>query len=334
MILILASLLIAVILVLFLYFRFFRKTPMAPPVSTSSATTAGTWAEQEVPPLPDIALEINAEQELATFHGTPLIFTVRLANQRATNVEVENRARQNSMSLIDDNLVQGKISADKAKVMLAHLRQTREVKTVRLGSPDLGWDQFVHFEYRREGGSFQRADWTLKPAVAPESHSITLDAQSRVESSYAMTAETAAGLPVEKLEIIAVLEVPSGGILPQENWRGRVVSGPVTLDVRLLPVNLSPEDRGALNLQTADYFAILKDWPGTLASAEKAIAANPKLIRAYMRIGDAKEAQGDLKGARDAYSTAKRLFNEQHPNSYEYPLFLIHKIADLDARLK
>jgi hypothetical protein len=334
LILILAFLLIAVILSLFLYFRFSRETANAPLTTSSSGTKAGGWEEQEIPSLPDIALEINTEQELTTFHGTPLVFTVRLANQRAANAEAENRSRENSIAVIEDNVVKGKIRADKAKIMLSHFRRTRQVKPVRLGTPDQGWDQFVHFEYRREGENFQRADWVLKSAVAPESKSIALDANNRVDSSYAMTPETAASLPVERLEIVAVLEVPPGGTLPLEHWRGRAVSDPVKLIIRLLPVNLSPEDRGTQNLQTADYFAILKDWPGTLASAQKAIAANPKMIRAYMRLGDAKEAQGDLKGARDAFDTAKRLFNEQYPDSYEYPLFLIQKIADLDARLK
>ena len=54
----------------------------------------------------------------------------------------------------------------------------------------------------------------------------------------------------------------------------------------------------------------------------------------HIRIGDVKEAQGDLRGARQAYGKAKRLFDEQYPKSYEDPLFLIQKIADLDARLR
>ena len=64
-----------------------------------------------------------------------------------------------------------------------------------------------------------------------------------------------------------------------------------------------------------------------------ALAANPKLIRAEMIVGEAKEAQGDLSGARDAFAGAKRLFDEQYPKSYEAPQYLIYKIATLDEQL-
>ncbi len=63
------------------------------------------------------------------------------------------------------------------------------------------------------------------------------------------------------------------------------------------------------------------------------MAANPQLIRAHIALGKAKEALGDLSGARDAFLTARRLFDEQHPDSYEAPQYLVLRIARLDARL-
>jgi len=57
------------------------------------------------------------------------------------------------------------------------------------------------------------------------------------------------------------------------------------------------------------------------------------LIRGQMIVGEAKEAQGDLSGARDTFGAALRLFDEQYPKSYEAPQYLDYKIATLDERL-
>jgi len=331
---IIASLLILAVVAFFLYFRAFRNEASVSEPTQPAQSSPGALESEEVPPLPNIALEIDTEQELSTFRGIPLIFTVRVANQRAANADVENRARRDSIVLIQDKAAKGEIGADKAKLMLALARRTRPVRAVKLGSPNQGWEQFVHFEYRKEGGSFQRADWVLKPVPAPGRRSVTLDAQARAEVDYALPPEAAGRLSAGSVEVIAVLEVPEGGSLPQDNWRGRVASEPVRMKILPAPVNPSAEEKGTINLQMADFYAVLKDWPNVLASAEEAIAANPKLIRAHMRAADAKEVQGDLKGARDAYGEAKRLFDEQYPNSYEHPLFLIQKISSLDSRLR
>jgi hypothetical protein len=58
--------------------------------------------------------------------------------------------------------------------------------------------------------------------------------------------------------------------------------------------------------------------------------ADPSLIRGGMIVGEAKEAQGDLSGARDAFAAALRLFNEQYPKSYERPRYLIRKLGTLN----
>lgn len=86
-------------------------------------------------------------------------------------------------------------------------------------------------------------------------------------------------------------------------------------------------------LTRAEFFATIADWPNALQAAQQALAANPALIRAHIVAGQAYEAQGNLQAARSAFLTAKQLFDQQHPNSYEAPKYLIVKIAELDARL-
>jgi len=88
-----------------------------------------------------------------------------------------------------------------------------------------------------------------------------------------------------------------------------------------------------MNLQGAEFYSTTKDWANALASAQAALAADPSLIRGQMIVGEAKEAQGDLSAARDAFSQALRLFGQQHPNSYEEPQYLVDKLATLDEQL-
>jgi TolA-binding protein len=52
-----------------------------------------------------------------------------------------------------------------------------------------------------------------------------------------------------------------------------------------------------------------------------------------MIVGEAKKAQGDLSGARDAFGAALRPFDEQYPKSYESPEYLVYKFGMLQERL-
>jgi hypothetical protein len=57
------------------------------------------------------------------------------------------------------------------------------------------------------------------------------------------------------------------------------------------------------------------------------------LIRGQVIVGEAKEAQGDLSEAGDAFGAALRLFDEQYPKSYESPEYLVYKLGMLQERL-
>src|SRR5438128_11251747 len=49
---------------------------------------------EDVQLLPDVSLQVNGEHELIVHQGTPLIFSVWLANQRAMNADLQNTALQ------------------------------------------------------------------------------------------------------------------------------------------------------------------------------------------------------------------------------------------------
>jgi len=290
--------------------------------------------EQDVPPLPNVSLEVDTEEELAVFQGTPLIFTARVANQRAANAAFTNRAHETYVALIQEKLAKGEISAAAAQPMLELARQKREIKVVRLGSNEQGWENFLRFEIAIAGSPPTRLTWPLTPVTAPEAKSLALDASSKAQVEYALAPQAAAQIAAGDFEITAVLEVPAATALPQELWRGRVASNPVRLKILPVPAQSSAADQANLNLQRAEFFSTTKDWSNALASALAALAADPNLIRAQMIVGESKEAQGDLSGARDAFATAEQLFYEQYPKSYERPQYLIYKLATLDERLE
>lgn len=301
--------------------------PMQAPVSLASLD------KQDLPPLPNLWLHINSAEELEVFQGAPLIFTVRVANQRAANAAFTNQAHEAYLSLIQEKLGKGEISAADAQPMLELAREKREVKVVRLGTNEQGWEKFVHFEIAGVGSPPTPLTWPLTPLTAPEAKSLTLDASSRAKVDYALAPQAAAQVPAGDFEITGVLEVPAGTALPQDLWRGRVASTPVRLKILPVPAQPSPAEQASMSVQRAEFFSTTQDWSNALANAKAALAARPDLIRAEMIVGKVQEAQGDLSGARDTFLSAYRLFYQQHPNSSEPPEYLVYKIATLDERL-
>ena len=212
-------------------------------------------------------------------------------------------------------------------------RQKPDVKAVRLGTTDQGWETFLHFEAGGVGRKPERLKWPIQMVTPPQSKSLVLNATSSAHLDYALSPEAAGQVSAGDYSVIAVLEVPAAVTLPQDLWRGQVASRPVRLRVLQAPAQPSPAIQATVHMQRAEYFSTTGDWSNALASAQAALKADPKLIRAQMIVGEAKEAQDDLAAARNAFVIAKRLFDEQYPKSYETPRYLIYKIATLDERL-
>jgi len=78
----------------------------------------------------------------------------------------------------------------------------------------------------------------------------------------------------------------------------------------------------------------LRDLAQALQEAQKALAANPHSVFAYVLVGELSEAQGDLQGALGAYEAALSEFCRQHPNGPAPPLLLVQKSAKLRARIR
>jgi tetratricopeptide (TPR) repeat protein len=328
--LILFVLVIAVIVVL-LFIR--RPHQEVVPEAALPAPSIAEIEQEEAPPLPDISFKINAQSGVSVLQGTPLIFTVRLANPAAANTLALNQAHEQSLAMLQEKVAKGELSAQDAQPMLELAGVKHEVKTVRLGSQERGWEQFLHFEVQSGVTTFAPLNWPLTLVRSPEAKSVLLDGNANVEIQYALNSQAAAQVPAGEYTLLAVLEVAEDKTLTPELWRGRIVSLPVQLKITSSAEPLSAADRANQSMQQAEFFSATGDWAHALQSSQEALKEDPNLIRGQMIQGQAKEAQGDLAGAREAFLEALRLFDEQYPDSYEQPQYLMYKIASLDERL-
>jgi hypothetical protein len=257
--------------------------------ATSQAKPAGTSDQQAAAapiasqPIPDIALEINSQSDLTIYQGTPLIVTVRLANQRASNI-ISHLASQSEPSL-----------GEQASVV--HL--------------SAGWPKLVRFEIRTDSGA-EKLIWPLIPIIGQEEQPVALDGQANPETSWGLSPEAAAKVAPGIYRLVAVLEVAGKD---SAIWHGKVESELVVLTIQARPENLqgSPATESALDL--AYYFAQTGDWAKSLAAAHQATTNDPNSIEGHILIGDALAAGNDHNSALAAYTTALRLYEQKYRNS-------------------
>lgn len=287
---------------------------------------------EKILPSPGLSLQINRKHELSVFQGTPLIFSVRLANPQAMNASAYNEANQVLIEEIQADVASGKISKKKAEAEIAQLSKKEEIISVRSGDEQTGWEQFLRFELQLQDEKKQTLPWSLT-LVAQAEKTVILDDENTVQLDYALEPSAATQIPVSEYRIVALLEVSPNAKLPADRWRGRVESDPVKLRIVEKPALLSKTDEERLNIDLARYYFTTRDMKNALEHAQKALSLNPKSIAAHIIIGDAKEGMGDLGGALAAYQSAMREYYLQHPKPYEAPRYLIFKTESLMEKL-
>ena len=301
--------------------------------SPVGGTLAVARGEPELPPWPDISLQIDRAHEITVYQGTPLLISVRLANQRAMNAAGENQARQARAEGLKAAVARGAIPKEKAEAVLAYLSQRVPVRAVQLGDDTAGWDTFVRFAQLTPDGKQQSLGWPLKALGPAASKTLRLDGETTAQLDFALDPTTAAAITPGEYQIVAVLEVPAEAKLAAERWRGRTESDPVKLSVKEKPAQFTKADEENFNLSLARYNDATGDSRGALQYAEKALAVNPKSIPASILVGEVREGMGDLKGALEGYKNAEHEFYQQYPNSYEAPLYLIDKTISVTEKL-
>lgn len=294
---------------------------------------APSSTKEDAPSLPNVSLQVNGEEELLIHQGTPLIFSVRLANQQAMNAAAYNEANQTLIEEIQADAASGKMSREQAEAEIAQLSRKEEIRAVYLGDERTGWEQFLRFELQLQEGKRQLLPWPLKIVAQPEKTAI-LDDENTAQLDYALEPSAATHIPVSEYRIVAMLEVPPNAKLPADRWRGRVESEPVKLRIVERPALLAKTDEEKMNIDLARYYFTAGDMKNAIEHAQKALSLNPKSIAAYIIIGDSKETLGDLEGALAAYQSATREYYQQRPKPYEAPRYLIVKTESLMEKLR
>jgi hypothetical protein len=179
------------------------------PTEKHSPPTAAGREERILPALPNISLQINADHELTEFQGTPLILSVRLANQRAINAELANQAERIQANSLEDKVARRELRRDQVAPQLASLRAQHKAGAVLLGNENAGWEEYVHFSQLRPEGKQQALPWRLKLAATPASKTVTLDAANTAQLDYLLSPNDAGQIAPGDYEILAYVEVPA-----------------------------------------------------------------------------------------------------------------------------
>ena len=280
-------------------------------------------------PAPEVALQINRASELQVQKGTPLIFTVSVANPRAMNASVVNEVNQALAQEIEAGIGVGTISRQSGEEQLASLHQPLPIPSVRLGDANTSWKEYVHFSLLTPDGQSTALRWNLQLAEPPEQPSLLLAGSETAQLEYLLDPSTAEQITAGNYQVFVSLQPPVGKQVAADTWNGSVQSEPVALSIISGPEPTTPQEVEAFHLEFARYYQEAKDWTHALDAAQKALSANPDSISASIIVGEVKQAQGDTKGALESFQDSLTRFYAQYPKSYEPPSYILDRIASL-----
>jgi tetratricopeptide (TPR) repeat protein len=277
-----------------------------------------------LPPEPDVSLDINNKTELEVHQGTPLLLTIRLANQRAANALSTNAAREAIAADAREQLKAGAITAAESQAREAFSRQREGVPTLVL-PPD--WPKSIHVQVRRANDPASQPDWPVSLLVAPAKQALALDGTATTEATWGLSPEAAALLAPGSWQLVAILDTIADA--PADAWRGHAVSQPVIVTIKPRPASLPVAEAEQDALEVSRYYAAAGQWDNSLAAARKAAALIPDSIEAHTLIGDALSAGGDKRGAMKAYQTAMAAFQKQNKDPRHVADYLIERMHEL-----
>jgi len=287
-----------------------------------------TW-----PAIPDAFLQINGRREAIVFQGAPLILSVRLANQRAMNADLQNKANEAHQKEVQTTSARGNVPKEKTELALASFAKPLKIPSVTLGGEQTGWEQYLHFVLQEDARNSKALSWPLKLITVPPQKTLVLDQKNTAQLDYALAPESAAGLGLGQYYIVAVVEVPGDSNLAADRWRGRVESGPVELTIKERPARMSREEEENASLNLAHFYLATGEFKHALEDARKVVALNPNSIPGYILVGRAQEKLGDPRAALAAMDKALHEFYRQHPHPDEPPAYLIRKSMELRKKL-
>jgi hypothetical protein len=316
----------------------FRRNPAPGPagptaVAAEMAALLAASGEDKNGNAPDIGLIANRDLEMPLLRGMPLILMVSVTNERAANTAADNAIQLEMRQGVEARAARGDLAKARADRWLSHHPAPRQIPAVTFGSQGFPWQRWVHFTATGSGGSDRPLDWPLQawqPASAP---AISLGADSLEILYFILSPETSQRISPGRYEIKALLEAPPGYKPRNGEWAGSVRSAPHTMNVVDMPANPSAAEAERIALSLADYYVFVKQWNAAAEQVQKVLAHNSASIEALAFSGDVKEAQGDARGALDAYLEARDSYQQKHPSAPEPPLYLIKRTQGLMQKL-
>jgi tetratricopeptide (TPR) repeat protein len=323
-IVLISGVVVAIIVLAGIVLRYVKYQQAARTGKSQVTAPVSTVRRAQLPPEPDVSLDINSETELEVHQGIPLLLTVRLANQRAANAQSANAANEAIAADAREQLKAGTITAAESQAREAFSRQREGVPTLVVLAD---WPKSIHFQVRRADDSAIQPDWPVSLLVAPERQGLVLDGTATTEAIWSLSPEAAAQLAAGSWQVIAILDTAAGA--SADAWRGRAVSEPVTVTIKPRPSSLSAAEGEQDALEVSRYYAAAGQWDQSLEAARKAAALNSDSIEAHTLIGDALSAKGDNQAAMQAFQTAMSAFRKQDKDPLHVPDYLIVRMHQL-----
>jgi tetratricopeptide (TPR) repeat protein len=325
----------AVVLVLvwaILFIRFRKRavdTAAGSPQSVPASVT-----RQHIDPAPEISLQINHADGLTLYRGTPMVLNVRVVNHQAMIADAQETSDRVYIQQLRAAAKRSEISKERVEATIARVQLAPEVSAINLGEDDAPWDSFLQLSQQLPDGTLRPLGWTTKVIRPPAAKRLALTTQTEAELTFAVEPSSATQIPLGEYVIVAALNIPAKVGFTPGTWTGLAESDPVKLTIADKPGRLSPDDEERLDLQFADYFYAGGDFAEAAKRAQSALAVNPKSISAEIAIGEARKAQGDLKGALEVFQKARSEYYRQYPKSYEPPTLLLSRISDIEAAME
>jgi hypothetical protein len=263
-----------------------------------------------------------------------MVITVSIVNHRAMIADAQEKSDRVYVQQLRSAADHGEFPNEKVEARIARMDVAPEVSSINLGEDTAPWSSFLHLTERLPDGTERPLAWATKVVQPPAAKRVTLDAQTSAELTFAIEPWVASQIAAGEYEVVAALDVPANESVKSRTWTGQARSEPVKLTIQDKPLRLTPGDAENLDLQFANYFYAVANFPEAARHAQTVLAANPKSISADIVLGKTKQAQGDLTGALVVFQKAMVEFYKQNPNSYEPPTLLLSRISDIQDHME
>jgi hypothetical protein len=265
---------------------------------------------------PSVAMRVNEEDETTTvFAGTPLWFSVSVANAAAVNELAASRVLARKLARLATEAVQQQARTQELPRVYADYAQRQAPAAITLGDAAKPWTTAMQFVVRDAKGGEQPLSLLLKP-IGNQRRMAELDARRTIQTNFGgASADLAPG-------VYSVI----GCLGNTGSWQGRACSNSVNLTVLARPAQLSSAQQLALDRQKARFGLLTGDYQAIETYGQNLLDADPNSVPGHIYLGEAKFLQSQWEDALHEFVTARAQFNRQNPSAVDRPKYLNARI--------